>query len=59
MPPEPALGGPAVSAAFADKRLGGLISALDGAFGMVLGLVSANALMLFFSILSLIKTAVA
>lgn len=49
----------AVSAAFADKRLGGLIGALGGAFGMVLGLVGAGALMLFFSILSLIKAAVA
>ena len=45
----------ALSGAFAEKRLGSLIGSLGSAFGMMLGMVGSGALMLFFSILSLIK----
>lgn len=44
-----------LAGAFADKRLAGLIGAVGSAFGMVLGLVGAGALMLFFSIISMVK----
>ena len=45
----------ALAGVFTDKRIGSLISALGGAFGTVLGLVGAVAIMLFISIISLIK----
>ena len=45
----------ALAAAFADKRISGLISELGGVFGMVLGVVGAAALMLFISIISVTK----
>ena len=45
----------ALAAAFADKRVSGLISELGGVFGMVLGVVGASALMLFISIISVTK----
>ncbi|MEG1632704.1 MAG: stage III sporulation protein AE [Oscillospiraceae bacterium] len=45
----------ALAGAFADKRIATLTGSLGGAFGMVLGLVGTGAVMLFFSILSLIK----
>ena len=45
----------ALAAAFADKRISGLISELGGVFGMVLGVVGASALMLFISIISVTK----
>ena len=45
----------ALAAAFADKRVSGLINELGGVFGMVLGVVGAAALMLFISIISVTK----
>lgn len=45
----------ALAGVFADKRIGSLISALGGAFGTVLGVVGAVAIMLFISVISLIK----
>ena len=45
----------ALCAAFADKRIAGLVSELGGVFGMVLGIVGACALMLFISIISVTK----
>ena len=45
----------ALSGAFAEKRLATLIGSLGSAFGMMLGMVGSGALMLFFSIFSLIK----
>lgn len=48
----------ALAAAFADRRVSGLISELGGVFGMVLGVVGAAALMLFISIISVTKAVV-
>ncbi|NCB51788.1 MAG: stage III sporulation protein AE [Clostridia bacterium] len=45
----------ALAGAFADKRLSSLISAVGSAFGMVLGMVGSGAIMLFISVISLIK----
>ena len=45
----------ALAAAFADRRVSGLINELGGVFGMVLGVVGAAALMLFISIISVTK----
>ncbi|MEG2744225.1 MAG: stage III sporulation protein AE [Oscillospiraceae bacterium] len=45
----------ALSEALADKRLSELISGIGGAFGMVLALVGAGGIMLFFSIISSMK----
>jgi stage III sporulation protein AE len=44
-----------VSAAFSEGRLAGLISALGAAFGMVLALVGAGAIMMFISLISFMK----
>lgn len=44
-----------LSGAFADKRIASLIAAMGTAFGMVLGLVGSGAIMLFLSIISMIK----
>ena len=44
-----------LAGAFAEKRMSSLISALGGAFGMVLGLVGSGAIMLFLSVISMIK----
>lgn len=44
-----------VSGAFADGRLTGLVSGLSSAFGMVLSIVGAGALMMFISLISFIK----
>ena len=46
----------ALASAFAESRLSSLIGALGGAFGMVLGIVGAAALMLFLSVVSLVRT---
>ncbi|NLV85714.1 MAG: stage III sporulation protein AE [Clostridiales bacterium] len=45
----------AVSEAISDKRMGRLISGVGAAFGMVLALVGASGLMLFFSVISSMK----
>ena len=44
-----------LSAAVADSRITRLVNAISAAFGMMLGLVGATALMLFISIISVIK----
>ena len=44
-----------LSSAVTDKRTGGLINDLGTAFGMILGLVGAGAMMLFFSIISMMR----
>jgi len=44
-----------LSAGVTDKRIGGLIANLGTAFGMVMGLTGAGAIMLFFSILSMMR----
>ncbi len=44
-----------LSCAFADGRLSGLISGIGTAFGMVLSLVGAGAIMMFFSLISFMK----
>ena len=44
-----------LTGAVADKRVGGLIGELGTAFGMVMGLTGAGALMLFFSIISMMR----
>lgn len=44
-----------ISCAFADGRLSGLISGIGTAFGMMLSLVGAGALMMFFSLISFMK----
>lgn len=44
-----------LSCAFADGRLTGLISGIGTAFGMVLSLVGAGAIMMFFSLISFMK----
>lgn len=45
-----------ISGAFADGRLAPLISGIGSAFGMVLSLVGAGAVMMFFSLISFMKT---
>lgn len=45
----------AAAGAFAPKPLGTLIGRVGGAFGMALGLVGAGAVMLFLSIISMVK----
>ena len=49
----------ALAAGFAPGRLPKLISTLGGAFGMVLGVVGAAALMLFIAVASLVRTVAA
>ena len=44
-----------LTAAVTDKRVGGLIGDLATAFGMVMGLTGAGAIMLFFSIISMMR----
>lgn len=44
-----------LAGAFADKRLASLIAAVGTAFGMVVGLVGAGAVMLFLAVISMIK----
>jgi len=44
-----------VSGAVTDKRVGGLIGDLGTAFGMVMGLTGAGMVMLFFSIISMMR----
>jgi len=44
-----------LSSSLTDKRIGGLIGDLGTAFGMVMGLTGAGAMMLFFSILSTMR----
>ena len=44
-----------VSGAVTDKRIGGLIGDLGTAFGMVMGLTGAGMMMLFFSIISMMR----
>lgn len=46
----------ALVSAFAESRLSALIGSLGGAFGLVLGVVGAAALMLFLSVVSLVRT---
>jgi len=48
----------AVSASVTDPKIGELIGDLGTAFGMVLGLVGAGAMMIFFSILSMMRAVV-
>ncbi len=45
----------AISGAFAPGRVSGLIGAVGSVFGMVLGLVGSGAVMLFVSIISIVK----
>jgi len=44
-----------VTGAVTDKRVGGLIGDLGAAFGMVMGLTGAGMMMLFFSIISMMR----
>jgi len=44
-----------LSGSLTDKRVGGLIGDLGTAFGMIMGLTGAGAMMLFFSILSMMR----
>ena len=44
-----------LSGAVTDKRVGGLIGDLGTAFGMVMGLTGAGAMMIFFSIISMMR----
>jgi stage III sporulation protein AE len=44
-----------LAAAIADSRITKLVNAVSTAFGMIMGLVGASALMLFISIISVIK----
>lgn len=44
-----------ISGALSDSRLGGLISGIGTAFGVVLGLVGSGAIMLFISVISCMK----
>jgi len=44
-----------LSSAVTDKRVGSLIGSLGTAFGMVMGLTGAGAMMLFFSIISMMR----
>lgn len=46
-----------LSGAIAESRITTLVNAVSGAFGMLLGLVGATALMLFISVISVIKVA--
>jgi len=48
----------AVSASVTDPKIGELIEDLGAAFGMVMGLVGAGAMMIFFSILSMMRAVV-
>jgi len=47
-----------LSGTVTDKRIGGLIGNLGTAFGMVMGLTGAGAMMLFFSIVSMMRMVV-
>ena len=47
-----------LSGAVTEQRIGGLIENLGTAFGMVMGLVGAGAMMLFFSIISMMRMVV-
>ena len=47
-----------LSQGMADKRIGDLISSFGTAFGMVMGLTGAGAMMLFFSIISMMRIVV-
>ena len=47
-----------LSEGITDKRIGGLISSLGTAFGMVMGLTGAGAMMLFFAIISMMRIVV-
>ena len=44
-----------ISGALTDSRIGGLIDNLGTAFGMVMGLTGAGAMMMFFSIISMMR----
>jgi len=44
-----------ISSSLTDKRIGGLIGNLGTAFGMVMGLTGAGMIMLFFSIISMMR----
>jgi len=47
-----------VSGAVTDQRIGGLIGNLGTAFGMIMGLTGAGAMMLFFSIISMMRVVI-
>ena len=47
-----------LSGAVTDQRIGGLIGNLGTAFGMIMGLTGAGAMMLFFSIISMMRAVI-